>query len=178
MNSWIERAFQALQEPASRRSNAGSAMFWALFFPYSFRRIIIGRDMNPHFFITAAASALATVLVMLLVRWILYRIRTGRKLAELIGQDQFEYIIVDVRSASEYETSRITGARNLPAATLDGNLPTEKMFEPIYVYGRSWRQARRAARFLDETGYFNVTCYGGFRGWKGPKENGSNEDQL
>ncbi len=118
----------------------------------------------------SAASILATIFVMLLIRRIRHRIRTGRELVGLIAQDQYEYIILDVRSESEFAGERISGARNLPEDSIEGNLPTEKMFEPIYVYGRSWRQARHAARLLDTTGYFNVTCYGAFRGWKGPRD--------
>ncbi len=91
-------------------------------------------------------------------------------MAELIEQDQYEFIILDIRSRTEFESSAIKGALSLPAAEIRDNLPTEKMFEPLYVCGRNWRQARSAARLLDTVGYFNVTCYGGFRGWKGPKE--------
>lgn len=127
--------------------------------------------MNP-LIITAASSILATVSVMLLIRRIRHRMRTRFRLAELIEQNQYEYMILDVRTAADFAVSRIAGALNLPAGSIAENLPTEKMFEPIYVYGSTWRQARKAARLLDATGYFNVTCYGAYRGWKGPRDTG------
>ena len=138
---------------------------------YRFVKHYYWPDMNP-VIITAAASILATVSVMLLIRRIRHRFRTGFRLVELIEQNQYEYIILDVRTTAEYAASRIAGALNLPAGSIADRLPTEKMFEPIYVYGSSWRQARKAAKLLDATGYFNVTCYGAFRGWKGPRDSG------
>lgn len=128
--------------------------------------------MHPEI-ITASASILLTILVMLSVRRLRHRKRTGLRLKELIEQDQYEYIILDVRSPKEYETSRIRGAVSLPSDEIEGHLPTERMFEPIYVYGRSRKQARLAARLLDTSGYFNVVCYGRFRGWKGPQDSGA-----
>ena len=139
-------------------------------FPSAWRIAIIGPDMPViSLIITAAGSILATVLFMLFVRRLQYRLNVGRKLIGLLNQQQYDFILLDVRPAAEYAESHICGARNLPTADIRDNLPTEKMFEPIYVYARNWREARNATRLLDETGYFNATCYGAFRGWKGPK---------
>ncbi len=110
------------------------------------------------------------VIILLLVSRIRHRILTGRELLYLLDQDQYEYILIDIRSKCEFEKGHIRNALNVPLPECPGYLPTENMFEKIYVYGRSRRSARNVAKMLDKTGYFNVTFYGAFCGWKGPVE--------
>ncbi len=118
------------------------------------------------------AAVGAAVLFFLLLSASVVRLRrkagTNREITELIGQDQYEYTIIDVRERDDFSRSHMPAAKNIPHNTFDGGLPTENMFEKIFVYGPNGRIARRIARTLDRTGYFNVTCCGAFRGWKGP----------
>ena len=111
---------------------------------------------------------LLLLIILLLVSRIRHRILTGREMLHLIGQSQYEYILIDIRSSREYETGHILNAQNVPFPECPGYMPTENMFEKIFVYGQSRRSARIVAKMLDETGYFNVTFYGAFRGWRGP----------
>ena len=96
---------------------------------------------------------LLLLIILLLVSRIRHRILTGREMLHLIGQSQYEYIL---------------NAQNVPFPECPGYMPTENMFEKIFVYGQSRRSAQIVAKMLDETGYFNVTFYGAFRGWRGP----------
>jgi|GEM_PF-1417656 len=128
--------------------------------------------------VSAAATSALTVSVMLVVHRIRQRIRTRNELLELIGQDQYAYVILDVRTEEEFRRGRIPSAMNIPFDAARERFPSENMFERIYVYGPNRRRAGSVARFLYRNGYFNVTNYGGFRGWKGPVESDTAESDA
>ncbi len=114
-----------------------------------------------------------TVLILLvffilsIVR-IRHRVLAGRELLYLTGQDSFEFILIDVRKTRDFERGHIPNAMNVPFPGCMEYLPTENMFEKIYIYGTSRHQARLVAIKLGITGYFNVSYFGAFRQWKGP----------
>lgn len=108
------------------------------------------------------------VLFILFVIRIRHRVLAGRELLYLTGQDSFEYILIDVRKTRDFERGHIPNAINVPFPGCMEYLPTENMFEKIYIYGTSRHQARLVALKLGNTGYFNVSYFGAFRQWKGP----------
>jgi rhodanese-related sulfurtransferase len=136
------------------------------------------RDMPFNPFYTGAATATVLLILTLLIYYrIRHLIRTGRELSYLIGQDQFEYTLIDVGSPEDFARGHIPSARNVPYQECTGFFPTENMFEKIYVYGRNRRKARIVAKMLDTTGYFSVTLYGTFRSWRGPVEKNETEKE-
>lgn len=125
--------------------------------------------MYVHPFLTGAATAAVLLIFIILLGYrIRHRFRIEKEIMYLIGQDQYEYILIDIRTPDAFAAGHIPNARNVPYEKCVTYLPTENMFEKIYVYGRSSRGARIIAKMLDTTGYFNVTYYGSFRSWKGP----------
>ncbi len=70
------------------------------------------------------------------------------------------YVIVDVRTKEEYETSHVKGAINIPYDEIDENtdLPKEKT---IFVYCRSGKRSSIAYDTLTKLGY-NVIDLGAF----------------
>jgi len=119
-------------------------------------------------------GTVTTLILMLIIFMITGRIRhgilAGRELTYLLGQDSFEYILIDIRKNRDFEKGHIPGAANVPYPDCLKYLPTENMFEKIYIYGKSRYRAREVAKNLNKTGYFNVSYFGAFRAWKGPVE--------
>ena len=126
----------------------------------------------------AAAAGLFFLMLSASAAWLRRKVRLDREISGLLSQDQYEYTILDVRRNTDFTKSHVPASRNIPYDEFDGGLPTENMFEKIFVYGPNRRIARKVARTLDRTGYFNVTCYGSFRGWKGPVVSGGTADGI
>ena len=124
----------------------------------------------------SGAACLTIALLSILAARIRRKARTDREIEELLGQEQYEYTILDVRRRADFIRVRLPGSKNIPYDAFDGGLPTENMFEKIFVYGPNRRVARRISRVLGSTGYFNITSCGSFRGWKGPVEEGPPAD--
>lgn len=70
------------------------------------------------------------------------------------------YIIVDVRTKEEYDTSHIVGSINIPYDTIDENIDLNKS-KTIMVYCRSGKRSSIAAETLKNLGY-NVLDLGAF----------------
>lgn len=80
-------------------------------------------------------------------------------------------MLLDVRGEDEYAEGHIPGSVNIPLQIL----PTKKglpedLDTPIFVYCRSGGRSRRAAAFLEKTGYENVKNIGGIMNWNGEIE--------
>lgn len=132
-----------------------------------------------HPFLTGAATAAVfLILLILLVNRVRHRFRIKKEIMYLINQDQYEYILIDIRIPEAFAAGHLPNAINVPYQKSITYLPTEKMFEKIYVYGRNRRTARIIAKMLDTNGYFNVTYYGSFRSWKGPVEKTETEKEI
>lgn len=93
----------------------------------------------------------------------------------MLGQDQYEYILLDVRSLEAYEKDHLVPAVNVPFSDIESYMPCENMFEKIYVYGFNGRTARRAANILSLAGYFNVIAHGSYRSIKNKIKKGGYE---
>jgi len=77
------------------------------------------------------------------------------------------YVLLDVRSLSEYREIRIGGANLIPLGELSSRAPLELLGKnvPIYVYCRSGARAGKAAQLLAEMGYERVYDIGGIANW-------------
>ena len=93
--------------------------------------------------------------------------RKREQLERLISQKNFEYLLVDIRSAHEYERAHIPTAVSIPYEKLISSLPVENMFLTIIVYGDKGSKPDKAARILSSSGYFNVICFGALSRWRG-----------
>lgn len=93
--------------------------------------------------------------------------RKKDQLARLISQQNFDFLLIDVRDEESYEKSHIPSAVNIPYERLLKSLPVENMFLTIIVYGDKGKLSRKAVDFLSDSGYFNVTCFGSLSRWRG-----------
>lgn len=77
------------------------------------------------------------------------------------------FIILDVRTESEFKTARIDGAILIPhdkiTESASKKLPNKK--ETILIYCRSGRRSAIAAQELTNLGYKNVYDFGGINSW-------------
>ena len=79
-------------------------------------------------------------------------------------------IVLDVRTADEYEKKHIPDAKSVPLEEFqNGNfssLPDKN--KTILIYCWTGRRAQDAAQILVDNGYKNVYEFGGIADWKGP----------
>lgn len=80
-----------------------------------------------------------------------------------------DYIILDVRTESEYAGGHIPYAICIPNETIDENvvsrLPDKE--QTILVYCRSGNRSKQASEKLADLGYINVYEFGGINTWSG-----------
>ena len=89
-------------------------------------------------------------------------------------QDETDYVVVDVRSESEYLSGHVPGAINIPVDALTSEpaeLPNKDQL--IMVYCRSGARAKTAVSALANMGYTNVVNFGGIMSWPGELETGA-----
>ena len=92
----------------------------------------------------------------------------GQKMME----EETGYIILDVRRQDEYDEGHIPTAICVP----NEEIGTEKIEElpdkdqRIFVYCRSGRRSKEAAKKLADMGYTNIVEFGGILDWKGKIE--------
>lgn len=99
---------------------------------------------------------------------------------EQISQDEAKelmtseegYIILDVRTQSEYANGHIPGAICVPNEGISDVMPPElpDVDQLILVYCRSGNRSKQAAKKLAEIGYTNVNEFGGINTWDGEIE--------
>ena len=95
---------------------------------------------------------------------------TAEELAQIIKADSV--ILVDVRTAGEYDAGHIENARNIDVlkdtfrSIAIGTLPKDKT---IAVYCRSGKRSLKAAAILAKEGYKVVNLRGGWLEWTGYK---------
>lgn len=79
------------------------------------------------------------------------------------------YVIVDVRTAQEYNEGHIKNAISIPNDKIGNGeikeLPNKDQL--ILVYCRSGNRSRQAAEKLLKMGYTNVIDFGGINSWTG-----------
>lgn len=112
-------------------------------------------------------TVLITIYFILFSKKKIFDYKKNDQLARLISQNNFEFLLIDVRSEEEYNNSHIPESVNIPYGKLITSLPVENMFLTIIVYGRNRKIPSRAVEYLSENGYFNVTSFGSISRWKG-----------
>lgn len=82
-------------------------------------------------------------------------------------EKESNYILLDVRTAEEFEGKHIPGAINIPNETISSEelpeLPDKDQL--ILVYCRSGNRSKQASRKLAEQGYTNIVEFGGINDW-------------
>ena len=84
-------------------------------------------------------------------------------------EEEKAYVIVDVRSAEEYNVSYNPNAINIPVERIGEEKPEElpDLNQLILVYSQTAVQAKTAAALLGGLGYKRVYEFGGIEEWKG-----------
>ena len=92
--------------------------------------------------------------------------------AQQMIEDNKDALILDVRTAAEYESGHIQNAVNLSNEDIQaGKVDSLKdKSQLIMVYCRSGNRSRQAAQKLAELGYTNVVDFGGIQSWQGDIE--------
>ncbi len=94
-----------------------------------------------------------------------------RKISPVLAKEMIdsgdELIIVDVRTASEFNQGHIPDAILIPNETIGSTPPAELPDKEalILVYCRSGNRSAQAARKLVSMGYLNVYDFGGIIDW-------------
>lgn len=78
-----------------------------------------------------------------------------------------DILVVDVRTAGEYQAGHIPGAILLPNETIGQERPEQlpDLDQEILVYCRSGNRSRQAANALVDMGYTAVYDFGGIGSW-------------
>jgi len=89
-------------------------------------------------------------------------------------KEEENYIILDVRTAEEYEEKHIPDAINIPNESIGTEelpeLPDKEQL--ILVYCRSGKRSKQASQKLADLGYTNVVEFGGIIDWTGETVSG------
>ena len=87
-------------------------------------------------------------------------------------EEEEGYIILDVRTAAEFDEKHIPGAINIPNEAIGTDaipeLPDKEQL--ILVYCRSGNRSKQASEKLVKLGYTNVVEFGGIIDWPGETE--------
>ena len=87
-------------------------------------------------------------------------------------EEEEGYIILDVRTAAEFDEKHIPGAINIPNETIGTDaipeLPDKEQL--ILVYCRSGNRSKQASEKLVKLGYTNVVEFGVIIDWPGETE--------
>ncbi len=87
--------------------------------------------------------------------------------AKTMMETQTDYVILDVRAQSEYDSGHIPGAMLIPLPELAERAEEELTSKDqlILVYCRSGNRSRTAAATLQSLGYTNIIDFGGINSW-------------
>ena len=100
-----------------------------------------------------------------------YKTISSKEAQQMIENNK-DALILDVRTAAEYESGHIPNAVNLSNEDIQaGKVDSLKdKSQLIMVYCRSGNRSRQAAQKLAELGYTNVVDFGGIQSWQGDIE--------
>ena len=102
-----------------------------------------------------------------------YRQVTAKEAASLMETEE-NYIILDVRTETEYAEKHIPNAVCIPNETIGTSeipqLPDKQQL--ILVYCRSGNRSKQSAAKLAALGYTNVVEFGGINDWTGETVSG------
>ena len=92
-------------------------------------------------------------------------------------EEEKDYIILDVRTAAEFNEKHIPNAINIPNETIGTDaipeLPDKDQL--ILVYCRSGNRSKQASEKLVKLGYTNVVEFGGIIDWPGETQTNEGE---
>lgn len=93
---------------------------------------------------------------------------SGEEALEKMKADE-GYIILDVRSQSEFDSGHIPEAICIPVETIGSKAPEglPDKEQTIYVYCRSGNRSRQASEKLSALGYTGIVEIGGISAWPG-----------
>ena len=90
-------------------------------------------------------------------------------------EEEEGYIILDVRTAAEFDEKHIPGAINIPNEAIGTDaipeLPDKDQL--ILVYCRSGNRSKQASEKLATLGYTNIVEFGGINNWPGKTVSGT-----
>lgn len=87
-------------------------------------------------------------------------------LNQINKNQQHGSIIVDVRTAKEFDINHVVGAINIPVEDIKkGKFSTTDKNKIIYVYCRTGKRASDAKAFLSSSGYTNVANLTSLKNW-------------
>jgi rhodanese-related sulfurtransferase len=69
-------------------------------------------------------------------------------------------LVLDVRTAEEFEEVRIKGTKNIPHDEIWQHIDELKKYEKIYIHCRSGGRAGKAVEVLEQAGLKNLVCIG------------------
>lgn len=102
-----------------------------------------------------------------------YRQVTAEEAAALM-EEESGYLLLDVRTAEEYEQKHIPDAVNIPNESIGTEeidaLPDKDQL--ILVYCRSGNRSKQASEKLAALGYTNIVEFGGINDWAGETVSG------
>lgn len=95
--------------------------------------------------------------------------------AKKLMDTEKDYIILDVRTQSEYDEKHIPGAVLIPHTEIEARAAKElpQKDQLILVYCRSGNRSKTASEALEKLGYTNIREFGGINTW--PYETESNK---
>jgi len=90
------------------------------------------------------------------------------QLRTVLGQDRAgDAIILDVRTAGEYQSEHIEGTANIPLSEIDNHTENLRHYRHIYVHCASGNRSSQACQKLNTLGLDNiVNVSGGISAWK------------
>jgi rhodanese-related sulfurtransferase len=88
------------------------------------------------------------------------------ELKKLIDNENKDYLLIDVRSESEYKSGYILTAINLPVSKIESRIDEIPKNKLIIVYCKVGGRAETARKKLIEMGYENVINFGGTNDWE------------
>ena len=91
-----------------------------------------------------------------------------KELVALIKAQGQRLLILDVRTAEEYEAGHLPAAVLLPYDEIGATFAEAEKGRPIVVYCRSGRRSAIAKATLASMGYANVSDFGAVGNWSGP----------
>lgn len=89
------------------------------------------------------------------------------KALRLMIESGDKFNLLDVRTGSEYKSGHIPGSKNAPQEKLLKVLNKTGKEASIVLYCQSGGRARKAKKFLENSGFTDVQTFGSVSRWKG-----------
>ncbi len=118
-------------------------------------------------------AALLGVMVMLIKAELDHQVNKGRlisaSMATRLMNNNDSALVIDVRTAAEYKSGHIKGAKNIPLNAFASGIGDYSKFkeEPVLIYCNTGNTATRAMKLLKKEGFAKISnLEGGIAAWK------------